>query len=112
VATGCGLGLSLVSPHFHVKPGGETYACDDCPADGSGEPGQPPFAGECRFSPKKVKTKGKITAIASGKIELKDANNNLRTFNVLPDREVGITVQGKLTLADLKPGMLVRVEVH
>ncbi len=60
--------------------------------------------------PKKVKTKGKITAIAPGKIMLKDATNNVRTFNVLPDREVGITVQGKLTLADLKPGMLVRVE--
>jgi hypothetical protein len=60
--------------------------------------------------PKKVKTKGKITAIAPGKIMLKDGTNNLRTFNVLPDREVGITVQGKLTLADLKPGMLVRVE--
>ena len=60
--------------------------------------------------PKKVKTKGKITAISQGKIMLKDATNNVRTFNVLPDREVGITVQGKLTLADLKPGMLVRVE--
>ena len=60
--------------------------------------------------PKKVKTKGKITAIASGKIMVKDATNSVRTFNVLPDREVGITVQGKLTLADLKPGMLVRVE--
>ena len=60
--------------------------------------------------PKKVKTKGKITAIAPGKIMLKDTTNNVRTFNVLPDREVGITVQGKLTLADLKPGMLVRVE--
>ena len=60
--------------------------------------------------PKKVKTKGKIAVIAPGKIILKDATNNLRTFNVLPDREIGITVQGKLTLADLKPGMLVRVE--
>lgn len=60
--------------------------------------------------PKKVKSKGKITAIAPGKIMLKDATNNQKTFNVLPDREVGITVQGKLTLADLKPGMLVRVE--
>jgi hypothetical protein len=60
--------------------------------------------------PKKVKTKGKITAVAPGKIMLMDATNNVRTFNVLPDRQVGITVQGKLTLADLKPGMLVRVE--
>ena len=60
--------------------------------------------------PKKVKTKGKITAITPGKIVLKDATNNLRTFNVLPDREVGITVQGKLAVTDLKPGMLVRVE--
>ena len=60
--------------------------------------------------PKKVKTKGKITAISQNKIMVKDATNNVRTFNVLPDREVGITVQGKLTLADLKPGMLVRVE--
>lgn len=60
--------------------------------------------------PKKVKAKGKITAIAPGKIMLQDATKHLLTFNVLPDREVGITVQGKLTLADLKPGMLVRVE--
>lgn len=60
--------------------------------------------------PKKVKSKGKITAIAPGKIMLQDATKHLLTFNVLPDREVGITVQGKLTLADLKPGMLVRVE--
>ncbi|MCE9526150.1 MAG: hypothetical protein K8R36_08865 [Planctomycetales bacterium] len=60
--------------------------------------------------PKKVKTKGKITAIAPGKIMLRDGTNNSRTFNIQPDREVGITVQGKLTLADLKPGMLVRVE--
>lgn len=60
--------------------------------------------------PKKVKTKGNITAIAPGKIMLKDATNNLRTFNVLPDREVSVAVQGKLTLSDLKPGMLVRVE--
>ena len=60
--------------------------------------------------PKKVKSKGKITAINENKIMVKDATNNVRTFNVLPDREVGITVQGKLTLADLKPGMLVRVE--
>ena len=60
--------------------------------------------------PKKVKSKGKITAIAPGKIMLKDGTNAAKTFNVLPDREVGITVQGKLTLADLKPGMLVRVE--
>ena len=60
--------------------------------------------------PKKVKTKGKITAINQNKIMVKDATNNVRTFNVLPDREVGVTVQGKLTLADLKPGMLVRVE--
>jgi hypothetical protein len=60
--------------------------------------------------PKKVKAKGKITAIAPGKIMLQDATKHLLTFNVLPDREVGITVQGKLTLADLKQGMLVRVE--
>lgn len=60
--------------------------------------------------PKKVKSKGKITAIAPGKIMLKDGANSLRTFNVQPDKEIGITVQGKLTLADLKPGMLVRVE--
>ena len=52
--------------------------------------------------PKKVKSKGKITAIAPGKIMLKDGTNNVRTFNVLPDREVGVSVQGKLTLADLK----------
>jgi len=60
--------------------------------------------------PKKVKSRGKITAIAPGKVMLKDATNNLKTFNILADREVGITVQGRLTLADLKPGMLVRVE--
>ena len=60
--------------------------------------------------PKKVKSKGKITAIAPGKIMVKDATSNLRTFNVLPDREISITVQGKLALTDLKPGMLVRVE--
>ena len=60
--------------------------------------------------PKKVKTRGKIAAIAPGKVMLKDATNNLRTFNILADREVGVTVQGRLTLADLKPGMLVRVE--
>jgi len=60
--------------------------------------------------PKKVKSKGKIAAVAPGKIMLTDSTSNLRTFNVMPDREVGITVQGKLALADLKPGMLVRVE--
>jgi hypothetical protein len=60
--------------------------------------------------PKKVKSRGKITTIAPGKIMLKDATSNLKTFNVLPNREIAITVQGKLALTDLKPGMLVRVE--
>ncbi|MGI8978744.1 MAG: hypothetical protein ACR2FY_05930 [Pirellulaceae bacterium] len=60
--------------------------------------------------PKKVKANGKITAIAPGKIMLTDATSKLRTFNVLPDREIAITVQGKLALTDLKLGMLVRIE--
>ena len=60
--------------------------------------------------PKKVKTKGKITTIAPGKVMVKDATNNVRTFNILPNREVGVSVQGGLALSDLKPGMLVRVE--
>ncbi|HEX5034106.1 MAG TPA: hypothetical protein VFW62_06465 [bacterium] len=60
--------------------------------------------------PKKVKSKGKIAAVSPGRIMLKDGTNNLRTFNILAGREVGVSVQGKLALADLKPGMLVRIE--
>lgn len=60
--------------------------------------------------PKRVKAKGQIATVAPGKILFTDESAKLQTFNILSDREVGITVQGKLELADLKPGMLARVE--
>ncbi len=60
--------------------------------------------------PKRVKAKGRISTVAPGKILFLDEANKLQRFNILSDREVGITVQGKLELADLKPGMLARVE--
>lgn len=60
--------------------------------------------------PKRVKAKGQISTVAPGKILFLDEANKLQRFNILSDREVGITVQGKLELADLKPGMLARVE--
>lgn len=60
--------------------------------------------------PKRVKAKGQISTVTPGKILFLDEANKLQRFNILSDREVGITVQGKLELADLKPGMLARVE--
>ena len=60
--------------------------------------------------PKRVKLKGQVAAISPGKILLTDEQANIRTFNILSNREVSITVQGKLAPADLKPGTLVRVE--
>lgn len=60
--------------------------------------------------PKRVKANGRISTVTPGKILFLDEANKLQRFNILSDREVGITVQGKLELADLKPGMLARVE--
>lgn len=61
-------------------------------------------------APKRVKTKGQIATVIPGKILFTDDEAKMRTFNILPDREVGITVKGTISLADLKPGMLVRIE--
>lgn len=61
-------------------------------------------------APKRVKTKGQIATVIPGKILFTDDAAKMRTFNILPDREVGIAVKGTIALADLKPGMLVRIE--
>jgi hypothetical protein len=61
-------------------------------------------------APKRVKLKGQVAAVAPGKIMVTDDQAKIRTFNILPTKEVGITVQGKLALTDLKPGALIRVE--
>lgn len=60
--------------------------------------------------PRRVKLKGQIAVVSLGKILVTDEQAKIRTFNILSDREVGIKVQGKMALADLKPGMLARVE--
>ena len=67
-----------------------------------------PAAGYAQF-PKRVKTKGQISAVAQGKILLTDEANKLITFNIRDDQNV-VAVQGKLALTDLKPGTFVRVE--
>ena len=66
--------------------------------------------GEANAAPRRVKLKGQVAAVAPGKIMVTDEQSKIRTFNILPDREVGITVQGKLALSDLKPGALIRVQ--
>ena len=60
--------------------------------------------------PKRVKFKGQVAAVSPGKILITDEQAKVRTFNILPDKEVSIAVKGQVTLADLKPGMLARVE--
>lgn len=60
--------------------------------------------------PRRVKLKGQVAAVSPGKIMVTDDQAKIRTFNILPTKEVGITVQGKLALTDLKPGALIRVE--
>ena len=69
----------------------------------------------CYFGPAeghaqgRVKTKGEISAVAPGKILLTDATGKIVTLNIRADQNV-VAVQGKLALADLKPGTFVRIE--